>query len=56
MPGFDGVLVQQQAPDGLELLVGGRGGRDGWPPVLTVGLALAACAVGVVVAHHPGAE
>lgn len=38
VPGCDAVLVQQQAPDGVELLVGGRGGRDGWPPVLTVGL------------------
>ncbi len=37
VPGLAGVLVQQEVPDGLELLVGGRGGRDGWPPVLTVG-------------------
>lgn len=32
------VLVQRTAPGGLELLVGAVGGRDGWPPVLTVGL------------------
>lgn len=38
VPGLDAVLVQQQAPGGVELLVGGRGARDGWPPVLTVGL------------------
>ena len=38
IPGLDGVLVQQLAPPGLELLVGAAGGRDGWPPVLTVGL------------------
>ena len=38
VPGLDGVLVQREAPHGVELLVGGRGGEDGWPPVLTVGL------------------
>jgi acyl-CoA synthetase (NDP forming) len=38
VPGLDGVLVQQMAPAGLELLVGATAGRDGWPPVLTVGL------------------
>ncbi|WP_218612773.1 acetate--CoA ligase family protein [Pseudonocardia sp. KRD291] len=36
--GLAGVLVQQAVPDGVELLVGASGGRDGWPPVLTVGL------------------
>ena len=38
VPGLSGVLVQQQVPGGVELLVGGRGGREGWPPLLTVGL------------------
>ena len=38
LPHLDGVLVQELAPAGLELLVGARGGREGWPPVLTVGL------------------
>ncbi|WP_459022397.1 acetate--CoA ligase family protein [Pseudonocardia sp. DLS-67] len=38
VPGLDGVLVQQMAAGGLELLVGATAGRDGWPPVLTVGL------------------
>ncbi|GAB2672537.1 acetate--CoA ligase family protein [Saccharopolyspora gloriosae] len=34
---IDGVLVQELAPPGVELLVGAQGGRDGYPPVLTVG-------------------
>ncbi|WP_243795315.1 acetate--CoA ligase family protein [Saccharopolyspora gloriosae] len=34
---IDGVLVQELAPPGVELLVGVRGSRDGYPPVLTVG-------------------
>jgi hypothetical protein len=38
VPGAYAVLVQRTAPGGLELLVGAVGGRDGWPPVLTVGL------------------
>jgi acyl-CoA synthetase (NDP forming) len=38
VPGLDGVLVQAMIPNGLELLVGAAGPRDGWPPVLTVGL------------------
>ena len=37
LPGVTGVLVQEQVPDGVELLVAVDGGRDGWPPVLTVG-------------------
>jgi acetate---CoA ligase (ADP-forming) len=31
------VLVQEQVAPGIELLVSVDGGRDGWPPVLTVG-------------------
>ena len=38
VPGLDAVLVQRAVPAGLELLAGVAGGRDGWPPVLTVGL------------------
>ncbi|MEJ2861025.1 acetate--CoA ligase family protein [Actinomycetospora flava] len=37
LPGVTGVLVQEQVPSGVELLVAVDGGRDGWPPVLTVG-------------------
>ncbi|MDD7938795.1 acetate--CoA ligase family protein [Actinomycetospora lutea] len=37
LPGATGVLVQEQVPAGVELLVAVDGGRDGWPPVLTVG-------------------
>ncbi|MCD2194643.1 acetate--CoA ligase family protein [Actinomycetospora endophytica] len=33
----DTVLVQEQVAPGVELLVAVDGGRDGWPPVLTVG-------------------
>ena len=38
VPQLTGVLVQRMAAPGLELLVGASGGRDGWPPLLTVGL------------------
>lgn len=38
VPDLAGVLVQRTVPAGLELLVGTTRGRDGWPPVLTVGL------------------
>lgn len=38
VPRLSGVLVQRMAAPGLELLVGASGGRDGWPPLLTVGL------------------
>jgi len=38
VPQLTGVLVQRMASPGLELLVGASGGRDGWPPLLTVGL------------------
>jgi acyl-CoA synthetase (NDP forming) len=38
VPDLDRVLVQRRVPAGFELLVGVTGGRDGWPPVLTVGL------------------
>jgi len=38
VPRLTGVLVQRMAAPGLELLVGASGGRDGWPPLLTVGL------------------
>ncbi|MCX2730337.1 acetate--CoA ligase family protein [Saccharopolyspora sp. NFXS83] len=34
---IDGVLVQELAAPGVELLVGVRGSRDGYPPVLTAG-------------------
>ncbi|MDD7967471.1 acetate--CoA ligase family protein [Actinomycetospora lemnae] len=37
LPGATGVLVQERVPGGVELLVSVDGGRDGWPPVLTVG-------------------
>jgi hypothetical protein len=38
VPRLSGVLVQRMVAPGLELLVGASGGRDGWPPLLTVGL------------------
>ena len=38
VPRLSGVLVQRMAAPGLELLVGASGGRDGWPPLVTVGL------------------
>lgn len=34
----EGVLVQRMAPPGVELLVGLQGPRDGYPPLLTVGI------------------
>ena len=34
----EGVLVQRRAPGGVELLVGVRGPRDGYPAVVTVGI------------------
>ncbi|WP_433802983.1 acetate--CoA ligase family protein [Actinomycetospora sp. CA-084318] len=37
VPGAEAVLVQEMVPPGVELLVSVDGGRDGWPPVLTVG-------------------
>lgn len=37
VPGATGVLVQEQVAPGVELLVSVDGGRDGWPPVLSVG-------------------
>ncbi|WP_345411116.1 acetate--CoA ligase family protein [Actinomycetospora chlora] len=37
LPGCTGVHVQERVPAGVELLVAVDGGRDGWPPVLTVG-------------------
>ncbi|HYH33451.1 MAG TPA: acetate--CoA ligase family protein [Pseudonocardia sp.] len=33
----DGVLVQAMVPAGAELVVGATGGRDGFPPLVTVG-------------------
>ncbi|WP_212567138.1 acetate--CoA ligase family protein [Pseudonocardia sp. Ae150A_Ps1] len=38
VPELEAVLVQEAVPPGLELLVGVAGARDGWPPVVTVGL------------------
>ncbi|MEJ2866326.1 acetate--CoA ligase family protein [Actinomycetospora sp. OC33-EN08] len=35
--GVQAVLVQEMVRPGVELLVSVDGGRDGWPPVLTVG-------------------
>ncbi|MCK8671267.1 acetate--CoA ligase family protein [Rhodococcus sp. HM1] len=34
---IDGVMIQQMAEPGLELIIGIDGPRDGYPPVLTVG-------------------
>src|ERR1700746_2786253 len=34
---IEGVLVQQLAPPGLELILSAAGSRDGYPPVVTVG-------------------
>jgi acyl-CoA synthetase (NDP forming) len=38
VPGVEGVLVQERIPPGTELILGATGGRDGFPPVITVGL------------------
>jgi acyl-CoA synthetase (NDP forming) len=38
IPELTGVLIQSIVAGGMELLVGGSRGPDGWPPVLTVGL------------------
>ncbi|GAA4840331.1 acetate--CoA ligase family protein [Actinomycetospora corticicola] len=37
VPGAEAVLVQEMVPPGVELLVSVDGGRDNWPPVVTVG-------------------
>ena len=36
--GVEGVLVQELIPPGTELILGVTAGRDGFPPVVTVGL------------------
>lgn len=51
LSGVTGVLVQEQVPQGVELLVAVDGGRDGWPPVLTVGHGGTATEVHRDVAH-----
>ncbi|GLZ48589.1 CoA-binding protein [Actinomycetospora sp. NBRC 106375] len=51
LPGVTGVLVQEQVPSGVELLVAVDGGREGWPPVLTVGHGGTATEVHHDVAH-----
>jgi acyl-CoA synthetase (NDP forming) len=38
VPDVEGVLVQELIPPGTELILGATGGRDGFPPVITVGL------------------
>jgi acyl-CoA synthetase (NDP forming) len=38
VPDVDGVLVQQLIPPGTELILAVTAGRDGFPPVVTVGL------------------
>jgi acetate---CoA ligase (ADP-forming) len=35
---FDGVLVQELAPPGVELIIGIHGADNGYPPVVTVGM------------------
>lgn len=37
VPAVDGVLVQAMVPPGAELVVGATAGRDGFPPLVTVG-------------------
>lgn len=36
--GVDGVLIQEMVPSGIELILATTAGRDGFPPVITVGL------------------
>ncbi|MDP9427498.1 MAG: acetate--CoA ligase family protein, partial [Actinomycetota bacterium] len=38
VPGVEGVLVQELVPPGTELILAVTAGRDGFPPVVTVGL------------------
>ncbi len=38
VPDVEGVLVQELIPPGIELILGATAGRDGFPPVITVGL------------------
>jgi acyl-CoA synthetase (NDP forming) len=38
VPGVEGVLVQELVPPGIELVLAVTAGRDGFPPVVTVGL------------------
>ncbi|MCZ2859931.1 acetate--CoA ligase family protein [Blastococcus sp. VKM Ac-2987] len=38
VPGVEGVLVQELIPPGTELILAATAGRDGFPPVVTVGL------------------
>lgn len=38
IPNVAGVLVQEVIPPGVELIVGATAGKDGFPPVVTVGL------------------
>jgi acetate---CoA ligase (ADP-forming) len=35
---FEGVLIQELAPPGVELIIGIHGAHDGYPPVVTVGM------------------
>ncbi len=38
VPDVAGVLVQEVVPPGVELILGATAGRDGFPPLVTVGL------------------
>jgi acetate---CoA ligase (ADP-forming) len=38
VPGVEGVLVQELIPPGTELILAATAGREGFPPVITVGL------------------